>query len=125
MAQMTAVQVSRPGAAFEVITKALPEPGPDQVRLKVQACGICHGDVFLKEGHWPSLQYPRVTGHEVAGVIDAVGPDVTRWKNASGSAWAGMAAIAVTVSPAAAAISSAATISRSRDSISMAAMPNT
>lgn len=91
MAQMTAVQVSRPGAAFEVITKALPEPGPDQVRLKVQACGICHGDVFLKEGHWPGLQYPRITGHEVAGVIDAVGPDVTRWKNGQrvGVGWHG------------------------------------
>jgi D-arabinose 1-dehydrogenase-like Zn-dependent alcohol dehydrogenase len=79
MAQMTAVQVSRPGAAFEVVQREVPAPGPNQVRLKVEACGICHSDLFVKEGHWPGLQYPRVTGHEVAGVIDAVGPGVTAW----------------------------------------------
>ena len=80
MAQMTAVQISRPGAPFEVVTREIPEPGPNMVRIKVQACGICHSDVFVKEGHWPGLQYPRIPGHEVAGMIDEVGPGVTAWR---------------------------------------------
>jgi D-arabinose 1-dehydrogenase-like Zn-dependent alcohol dehydrogenase len=91
MAQMTAVQVSGPGGAFEVVKRALPEPGPNTVRITVQACGVCHSDLFVKEGHWPGLRYPRVTGHEVAGVIDAVGPDVTTWKKGQrvGVGWHG------------------------------------
>ena len=80
MAQMTAVQVSGPGGAFETVNRQVPEPGPHSVRIRIQACGVCHSDVFVKEGHWPGLQYPRVTGHEVAGVIDAVGPGVMIWK---------------------------------------------
>jgi D-arabinose 1-dehydrogenase-like Zn-dependent alcohol dehydrogenase len=88
---MTAVQISRPGAPFEVVTREVPAPGPNQVRIKVQACGICHSDVFVKEGHWPGLQYPRVTGHEVAGVIDEVGTGVTAWKKGQrvGVGWHG------------------------------------
>ena len=91
MPQMTAVQISRPGAPFEVVTREVPAPGPNQVLIKVQACGICHSDVFVKEGHWPGLQYPRVTGHEVAGVIDEVGPGVTAWKKGQrvGVGWHG------------------------------------
>jgi len=91
MGKMTAVQVGRPGGGFEVVTKDVPEPGPGQVRLKVQACGICHSDAFVKDGHWPGLQYPRVTGHEVAGVIDAVGPGVTGWQTGqrAGAGWHG------------------------------------
>jgi D-arabinose 1-dehydrogenase-like Zn-dependent alcohol dehydrogenase len=91
MAQMIAVQISRPGAPFDVVAREIPAPGPNQVRIKVQACGVCHSDVFAKEGHWPGLQYPRVTGHEVAGVIDAVGPDVTVWKKGQrvGVGWHG------------------------------------
>jgi D-arabinose 1-dehydrogenase-like Zn-dependent alcohol dehydrogenase len=58
----------------------IPEPGRGQVRIKVEACGICHSDVLVKEGLWPGIQYPRVPGHEIAGRIDAVGPDVTLWK---------------------------------------------
>ena len=79
MPQMTAVQVTSPGGPFETVQRAVPEPGPHSVRIKIQACGVCHSDVFVKEGQWPGLQYPRVTGHEVAGVIDAVGPGVTIW----------------------------------------------
>jgi D-arabinose 1-dehydrogenase-like Zn-dependent alcohol dehydrogenase len=79
MAQMTAVQIPRAGAPFEVVKRDLPAPGPKQVRIKVQACGVCHSDVFVKEGHWPGLQYPRLPGHEVAGVIDELGPGVTTW----------------------------------------------
>lgn len=73
MAQMTAVHISRPGAPFEVVTREIPVPGFNMVRIKVQACGVCHSDVFVKEGHWPGLDYPRIPGHEVAGVIDAIG----------------------------------------------------
>ena len=91
MAQMTAVHIRRPGAPFEVITRGIPEPGPNTVRIKVQACGICHSDLFVKEGHWPGLQYPRITGHEVAGVIDALGSGVTAWKTGQrvGVGWHG------------------------------------
>lgn len=77
---MKAVQVSRPGGNFEVVERPIPEPARGQVRIKVEACGICHSDALVKEGHWPGLQYPRVPGHEIAGRIDAIGPDVTLWK---------------------------------------------
>jgi len=80
MAQMKAVQVSKPGGNFEIVERPIPEPGRAQVRIKVEACGICHSDVLVKEGLWPGLQYPRVPGHEIAGRVDAVGPDVTQWK---------------------------------------------
>lgn len=76
---MKAAQISSPGSDFSVTERPVPEPGPGAVRLKVAACGICHSDGLVKEGHWPNLQYPRVPGHEVAGVIDAVGPSVTEW----------------------------------------------
>src|SRR5207249_11139254 len=91
MAQMTAVQISRASGPFEVVKRQVPAPGPNQVRIKVQACGICHSDMFVKEGHWPGLQYPRVTGHEVAGVIDEVGSGVTAWKKGQrvGVGWHG------------------------------------
>ena len=79
---MRSVQVSNPRGPFEIVERAIPEPGPRQVSIKVQACGVCHSDSFTKEGLFPGIQYPRVPGHEVAGVIDAVGNDVTttEWK---------------------------------------------
>ncbi len=80
MAKMRAVQVSRAGGPFEMVERDIPQPGPRQVRVKVQACGLCHSDSLTKEGHWPGIKYPRVPGHEIAGVIDAVGTDVPRWK---------------------------------------------
>ncbi len=91
MSQMTAVQIRSPGGPFEVVKRNLPAPGTNRVRIKVQACGICHSDVFAKEGYWPGLQYPRVTGHEVAGVIDEVGAGVTTWKKGQrvGVGWHG------------------------------------
>ncbi len=91
MNQMTAVQIIRPGAAFEVINRDLPEPVRSHVRIKVQACGVCHSDVFVKEGHWPGLEYPRITGHEGAGVIDEIGSEVTAWKKGQrvGVGWHG------------------------------------
>ena len=80
MSRMKAVQVSKPGGNFEIVERAIPEPGRAQVRVKVEACGICHSDALVKEGYWPGIQYPRVPGHEIAGRIDAVGADVTLWK---------------------------------------------
>jgi D-arabinose 1-dehydrogenase-like Zn-dependent alcohol dehydrogenase len=77
---MKAVQVSKPGGNFEVVDRPIPQPARGQVRIKVEACGICHSDALVKEGYWPGIQYPRVPGHEIAGRIDAVGADVTLWK---------------------------------------------
>lgn len=74
------VQVSKPGGPFDLVERDIPEPGPGQVRIKVQACGICHSDFLLKEGLFPGIQYPRVPGHEVAGIIYAVSENVTEWK---------------------------------------------
>jgi D-arabinose 1-dehydrogenase-like Zn-dependent alcohol dehydrogenase len=91
MGQMTAVHIPSPGAPFEVIKREIPAPGANQIRIRVQACGICHSDLFVKEGYWPGLQYPRVTGHEVAGVVDEVGAGVTAWKKGQrvGVGWHG------------------------------------
>ncbi len=80
MPKMKAVQVTMPGGNFELVERNVPEPARNQVRIKVEACGICHSDALVKEGHWPGLQYPRVPGHEIAGRIDAVGVDVANWK---------------------------------------------
>jgi D-arabinose 1-dehydrogenase-like Zn-dependent alcohol dehydrogenase len=77
---MKAVQISKPGGNFEVVDRPIPQPGRGQVRIKVEACGICHSDALVKEGYWPGIQYPRVPGHEIAGRIDAIGTDVTLWK---------------------------------------------
>jgi len=78
---MRAAQVPRPNAPFEIVERDIPEPGPGSVRIKVQACGICHSDSITKEGLFPIIKYPRVPGHEVVGVIDAVAPGVPRWKS--------------------------------------------
>ena len=72
IATMKVAQVPKPGTDFEIVEREIPEPGAGQVRIKVQACGVCHSDVFTKEGAWPGIQYPRVPGHEVAGIIDEV-----------------------------------------------------
>ena len=77
---MKAVQISKPGENFEVVERPIPQPARGQVRIKVEACGICHSDALVKEGHWPGIQYPRVPGHEIAGRIDAIGADVTKWE---------------------------------------------
>jgi D-arabinose 1-dehydrogenase-like Zn-dependent alcohol dehydrogenase len=90
MKKMRAVQVTSPGV-LEIVERDIPDPGRGYVRIKVQACGICHSDVLTKEGHWPGIQFPRIPGHEVAGVIDAVGPDTPGWKNGQpvGVGWHG------------------------------------
>jgi len=88
---MKAVQVPKAGADFEIVEREIPQPGPGQVRIRVQACGVCHSDVLTKEGGWPGITYPRVPGHEVAGVIDEAGAGVTQWKKGQrvGVGWHG------------------------------------
>jgi D-arabinose 1-dehydrogenase-like Zn-dependent alcohol dehydrogenase len=91
MAKMRSVQVSRPKGDFELVEREIPEPGAGAVRIKVQACGICHSDSFTKEGTFPGIQYPRVPGHEVAGIIDAAGAGVRGWTSGQrvGVGWHG------------------------------------
>src|SRR6516225_4713987 len=88
---MKAVQVPKAGADFEIVEREIPKPGPGQVRIRVQACGVCHSDVITKEGGFPGITYPRVPGHEVAGVIDEVGAGVKEWKKGQrvGVGWHG------------------------------------
>jgi D-arabinose 1-dehydrogenase-like Zn-dependent alcohol dehydrogenase len=80
MPKMRAAQIARPGGPFELVEREIPQPGAGQVRVKVQACGICHSDSLIKEGQWPGIQYPRIPGHEVVGTVDAVGAGVVQWK---------------------------------------------
>jgi D-arabinose 1-dehydrogenase-like Zn-dependent alcohol dehydrogenase len=88
---MMAAQIPKPGGDFEMVKREIPEAGAGQVRIKVQACGVCHSDVLTKEGSWPGIEYPRVPGHEVAGIIDEVGPGVSAWKKGQrvGVGWHG------------------------------------
>ncbi|MGC2659807.1 MAG: alcohol dehydrogenase [Bryobacteraceae bacterium] len=79
VATMRVAQISKPGAGFEVVERDIPEPGEGHVRIKVQACGVCHSDVLTVEDSWPGIHYPRVPGHEVAGIIDEVGAGVSAW----------------------------------------------
>ena len=80
MAKMRAAQVAKAGGPIEIVEREVPQPPAGWVRIKVQACGVCHSDSLVKEGYWPGLQYPRVPGHEVVGVVDSVGSGVTQWK---------------------------------------------
>ncbi len=91
MAKMKVAQVAKAGGDFEIVERDIPQPGPGQVRIRVQACGVCHSDVLTKEGGWPGLEYPRVPGHEVAGVIDESGAGVTQWRKGQrvGVGWHG------------------------------------
>lgn len=91
MSKMKAVQVAEPGAPFDVVELDVPEPGPGQVRIEVEACGICHSDAFVKEGTMPNIPYPRVPGHEVVGRVDKVGDGVDLWEEGQrvGVGWHG------------------------------------
>ncbi|MFZ3334087.1 MAG: alcohol dehydrogenase [Candidatus Acidiferrales bacterium] len=91
IAPMKAAQVPKPGADFEIVEREIPKPGAGQVRIKVQACGVCHSDMLTKEGAWPGIQYPRVPGHEVVGIADELGEGVTEWKKGQrvGVGWHG------------------------------------
>lgn len=89
--KMKAAQISKAGGGWELVERDIPEPGPGQVRVKVEACGICHSDALVKDGIWPGLQYPRVPGHEIAGRIDGLGDNVTTWEKGQrvGVGWHG------------------------------------
>src|SRR5215470_13922008 len=80
MATMRAMQITKPGGRFEKTERPIPEPGPREVRIRVEACGMCHSDVFVKSGQFPGLTLPRIPGHEAAGRVDAVGGEVRDWK---------------------------------------------
>jgi D-arabinose 1-dehydrogenase-like Zn-dependent alcohol dehydrogenase len=90
-APMKVAQIPKAGADFQIVEREIPKPGMGHVRIKVQACGVCHSDVLTKEGLWPGIQYPRVPGHEVAGIIDEVGAGVSEWKKGQrvGVGWHG------------------------------------
>jgi D-arabinose 1-dehydrogenase-like Zn-dependent alcohol dehydrogenase len=91
MAKMKVAQIAKPGADFEIVEREIPQAGPGQVRIRVQACGICHSDSLTKEGYWPGITYPRVPGHEIAGLIDELGAGVAGWKKGQrvGVGWHG------------------------------------
>jgi D-arabinose 1-dehydrogenase-like Zn-dependent alcohol dehydrogenase len=91
VAPMKVAQIPKAGADFQMVEREIPQPNPRQVRIKVQACGVCHSDLFTKEGLWPGIQYPRVPGHEVAGIIDELGASVSGWNKGQrvGVGWHG------------------------------------
>ncbi len=91
VAPMKVAQISKAGGDFEIVEREVPTPVAGQVRIKVQACGVCHSDVLTKEGLWPGIQYPRVPGHEVTGIIDELGAGVSPWKKGQrvGVGWHG------------------------------------
>ncbi len=91
MARMKVAQVDGPNQGIKIAERDVPEPGPRQVRVKVEACGVCHSDVFTVTGGWPGIKFPRVPGHEVIGTIDALGKDVPDWKQGArvGVGWHG------------------------------------
>jgi D-arabinose 1-dehydrogenase-like Zn-dependent alcohol dehydrogenase len=80
IATMKVAQISQPGGDFEIVEREIPKPAQGQVRIRVQACGICHSDVLVTEGMWPGIQYPRIPGHEVVGIVDELGAGVSEWK---------------------------------------------
>jgi D-arabinose 1-dehydrogenase-like Zn-dependent alcohol dehydrogenase len=88
---MKVAQIPKAGADFEIVEREIPQPDFGQVRIKVQACGVCHSDMFTKEGAWPGIQYPRVPGHEIAGIIDELGAGVSVWEKGQrvGVGWHG------------------------------------
>jgi D-arabinose 1-dehydrogenase-like Zn-dependent alcohol dehydrogenase len=90
-ATMKVAQVSKPGAGIQIVEREIPKPGAGHVRIKVQACGVCHSDALTVEGSWPGIQYPRIPGHEVAGIVDEAGAGVTEWKKGQrvGVGWHG------------------------------------
>jgi len=88
---MKVAQVGKPGEGFEIVEREIPEPGPGEVRIRVHACGVCHSDALVVEGSWPGIPYPRVPGHEVAGVVDKLGPGMSAWREGQrvGVGWHG------------------------------------
>ncbi len=88
---MKVAQIASPGGGFQIVEREIPQPGPRHVRIKVQACGVCHSDALTVEGSWPGIQYPRIPGHEVVGTIEELGAGVSEWKQGQrvGVGWHG------------------------------------
>jgi len=88
---MKVAQIPKPKTDFQIVEREIPKPGAGHVRIKVQACGVCHSDALTVEGSWPGIEYPRVPGHEVAGVVDELGDGVSAWKKGQrvGVGWHG------------------------------------
>ena len=122
MPKMKIAVVPKPGADFEIQERDIPTPGTGQVRIKVQACGVCFSDHIAKDGLMPWIQYPRSPGHEIAGVVDEVGPQVTSWKKGQrvGVGWHGghdlgqLSGAAATISPACSAVAATSSIARTK-----------
>ena len=125
MRRMRSVQVSKPSGPFELVERDIPEPGAAQVRIKVQSCGICHSDSFTKEGLFPGIQYPRVPGHEIAGIIDEIGVGVTEWKRGQRVAVGWHGGHCATANPAGVGISSRVSMHRYQVFPTMVAMQTT
>src|SRR4051794_37038061 len=91
VAGMKVARVLGPKKGFQLVDEEKPSPGPNEVRVKVEACGVCHSDSFTAEGMWPGIAYPRAPGHEIAGTIDAAGPGADMWKKGArvGVGWDG------------------------------------
>jgi D-arabinose 1-dehydrogenase-like Zn-dependent alcohol dehydrogenase len=80
MSRMRAFQIASANGPFELVERSIPEPPDRHVRIRVQACGVCHSDSVTKDGVLPGIQYPRVPGHEVVGIVDTIGAYVPNWK---------------------------------------------
>ena len=122
---MKAAQVTGIGAGLEIVEREIPQPGPGEVRIKVQACGVCHSDAFVVEGSWPGIPYPRVPGHEVVGVVDALGDGVTEWRKGQRVVSVGTVATTASAVSAGGATFETAAISRSPASATTAATTST
>jgi Zn-dependent alcohol dehydrogenase len=126
MSKMCVAQVTRPNGPLEIVEREIPDPKTGQVRIKIQACGICHSDSVTKEGIWPGIEYPRVPGHEIAGRIDALGSSVAVGHGVNESESAGTVDTAATATPVVAAISLPAKWRRKFQAFhTTAATPNT
>ncbi len=88
---MKAIQIPKRGGPFELVERPVPEPTAEQILIRVEACGVCHGENVAIEGHWPNVQYPRIPGHEVIGIVEKVGSKVSKWKVGQrvGVGWSG------------------------------------
>ena len=124
VAPMKAAQIPRRGADFEIVEREIPNPDAGQVRIRVQACGVCHSDALVKEGGLPGIEYPRVPGHEVVGIVDELGAGVLRGRQGSASVSAGTAATTARAFSAGAEIFAIAAIGKFRVSAMTAVTSN-
>ena len=122
---MKSAQATGTKGLLEIVEREIPEPGAGEVRIKVQACGVCHSDAVVIEGAWPGIADRRVPGHEVAGIVDAVGSAKTEWRVGSVLAWAGTEAMTAPAESAGAETFGTARIRKSRASVTTAGISST